>query len=58
MGNLQNVVSTLTEWTVTFAVPGAVWALLIAGVFQLVRGRRQTPAVHRSPRQRARKAVS
>jgi len=52
MGNLQNVISTLTEWAVTFAVPGIVWTLLAAGVFQMVRDRRHTPAVHKSSRRR------
>jgi hypothetical protein len=57
MGNMQNVFSTLTEWAVTFAVPGTVWALLVAGMFQLVRGKRQVPAVQRSSQKHARKTA-
>jgi hypothetical protein len=35
MGNVQNVLTLVFGFTVTFFVPAIVWAMLLAGLIQL-----------------------
>jgi hypothetical protein len=50
MDGARSIVSTAFAWAITFVVPGAVWSLLVAGLYQLIRDslRRARPASQRT----------